>query len=82
MTIQEVSIRYGIPMKVLRQYESWGGCSLPEEGTEPRQYDDSDLERLGTMMTLYGVALRPRRWRPICGCWERGPAPAPSAWRC
>lgn len=57
MTIHEISRRYNVPIRVLRQYESWGGCSLPEEGTEPRQYDDSDLERLGTMMTLYGLGF-------------------------
>lgn len=57
MTIQEVSRRYGIPMKVLREYESWGGCGVSQKTEGPRQYDDADLDRLGMIMTLYGIGF-------------------------
>lgn len=49
MTIREASERYGLPMRLLRAYESW----RPQENArEQVRYDESDRRRLSVMMTL------------------------------
>ena len=48
MTKQEASERYQIPLHILSEYESWG----LGRAAETRQYDDADLEKLSTVMTL------------------------------
>ena len=57
MTIQEASEAYQIPMHILREYESWGLCGAVKKVMGQWQYDDTDLERLSTIMTLHDIAL-------------------------
>ena len=57
MTIQEASERYQIPMHVLREYESWGLCGAVKKVMGDWQYDDTDLERLSTIMTLHDIGF-------------------------
>ena len=57
MTIQEASKRYGIPIKILREYESWGGCGAVKKVMGAWQYDDTDLERLSLIMTLHDIGF-------------------------
>ena len=57
MTIQEASERYQIPMHILREYESWGLCGAVKQMMGQRQYDDNDLERLSTIMTLHDIGF-------------------------
>lgn len=46
MTIDEASRRYNIPVKILREYESWGLCGEVKKVMGSWRYDDSDIERL------------------------------------
>lgn len=57
MTTQETSERYQIPMGVLRAYERWNLCGLEKKVMGQWRYDDTDLERLGTIMTLLDVGF-------------------------
>lgn len=57
MTIQEASERYKIPMHILRAYESWGLCGAVKKVMGDWQYDDTDLERLSTIMTLHDIGF-------------------------
>lgn len=57
MTIDEASKRYNIPLEVLREYESWGLCAEVKKIMGDWQYDDSDLERLGMIMTLHDLGF-------------------------
>lgn len=57
MTIQEASEHYRIPMHVLREYESWGLCGAVKKVMGDWQYDDTDLERLSTIMTLHDIGF-------------------------
>ena len=57
MTIQEASEHYQIPMRVLREYESWGLCGAVKKVMGAWQYDDTDLERLSTIMTLHDIGF-------------------------
>ena len=57
MTIQEASARYQIPMHILREYESWGLCGAVKRVMGVWQYDDTDLERLSTIMTLHDIGF-------------------------
>lgn len=57
MTIQEASERYHIPMHILREYESWGLCGAVKKVMGDWQYDDVDLERLSTIMTLHDIGF-------------------------
>ena len=57
MTTQETSERYQIPMDVLRAYECWNLCGLEEKVKGQWRYDDTDLERLGIIMTLLDVGF-------------------------
>ena len=57
MTIQEASEYYQIPMNILREYESWGLCGAVKKGMGAWQYDDTDLERLSTVMTLHDIGF-------------------------
>lgn len=52
MTIQEVSERYQIPMEILKEYESWGMDGAAGKAVGAWQYDDTDLERLGLILSL------------------------------
>ena len=53
MTIDEASRRYNIPVKILREYESWGLCGEVKKVMGSWRYDDSDIERLSIIMTLH-----------------------------
>ena len=53
MTRDEAGERYSIPHEILLEYESWGLGG----GTDRGQYDDADLERLSTIMTLYDLGF-------------------------
>ena len=57
MTIQEASERYHIPMKILKEYESWGLCGEVKKVMGAWQYDESDIERLSTIMTLHDIGF-------------------------
>ena len=57
MTIQEASERYHIPMHILRAYESWGLCGAAKKVMGRRQYDDTDFERLSTILTLHDISF-------------------------
>lgn len=57
MTIDEVSRQYQIPEKVLKEYESWGGCDAVKKAMGVWQYDDQDLERLSLIMTLHDIGF-------------------------
>ena len=57
MTIDEVSRQYQIPEKVLKEYESWGGCDAVKKVMGAWQYDDTDLERLSIIMTLHDIGF-------------------------
>lgn len=54
MTIREVSEKYNIPLKILQKYERWELCG---EAEGARYYDDSDIERLSIVMTLYDTGF-------------------------
>ena len=57
MTIQEASECYNIPLEVLREYESWGLCGTVKKVMGAWQYDDEDIRRLSTIMTLHDVGF-------------------------
>ena len=57
MTIQEASERYMIPIKILKEYESWGLCGAVKKVMGAWQYDDTDLERLSIIMTLHDIGF-------------------------
>lgn len=57
MTKQEVFERYQIPMEVLKEYESWGGCGAVKKVMGDWHYDDRDLERLSMIMTLHEIGF-------------------------
>lgn len=57
MTMEEVSSRYQIPEKILRDYESWGGCNAVKQVLGAWQYDDRDLEYLSLIMTLHDIGF-------------------------
>ena len=44
-------------MHILREYESWGLCGAVKKVMGQRQYDDTDLERLSTIMTLHDIGF-------------------------
>ncbi|MBM6920746.1 MerR family transcriptional regulator [Phocea massiliensis] len=57
MTMNEVSERYKIPVKILKEYESWGLCGEIKKEMGSWHYDDSDIERLSTIMTLHDIGF-------------------------
>lgn len=57
MTIQEASERYRIPIDILKEYESWGLCSAVKKVMGIWQYDDEDIQRLSTIMTLHDAGF-------------------------
>ena len=59
MTINEASERYKIPVKILREYESWGLCGEVKKVMGSWHYDENDLERLSTIMTLHDIGFIP-----------------------
>ena len=57
MTKEEASRRYRIPFHILDEYESWGLCGAVKKVMGVWQYDDEDLERLSTIMTLHDIGF-------------------------
>ena len=57
MTKDEASRRYRIPSHILDEYESWGLCGAVKKVMGAWQYDDEDLERLSTIMTLHDIGF-------------------------
>ena len=57
MTQQEASEHYNIPVSILQDYESWGLCGAVKKVMGAWQYDDEDLERLSTIMTLHDIGF-------------------------
>ena len=57
MTMQEASERYHIPMHILQEYRRWGLCGAVKNVMGDWQYDDADLERLSTIMTLHDIGF-------------------------
>lgn len=57
MTIDEVIEKYGIPLHILKEYESWGLCGEVRKVMDTWAYDDSDLERLSMIMTLHEIGF-------------------------
>ena len=57
MTQQEASEQYNIPVSILQEYESWGLCGAVKKVMGVWQYDDEDLERLSTIMTLHDIGF-------------------------
>lgn len=57
MTINEASERYQIPLKILREYESWGLCGAVKKVMGTWQYDDTDLQRLSIIMSLHDMGF-------------------------
>lgn len=57
MTKDEASQRYRIPPHILDEYESWGLCGAVKKVMGAWQYDDEDLERLSTIMTLHDIGF-------------------------
>lgn len=57
MTINEASERYSIPIEILKEYESWGLCNEVEKVLGSWHYDESDIERLSTIMTLHDIGF-------------------------
>ena len=57
MTIFEASEKYNIPVKILQEYESWGLCGEVKKIMGSWHYDDSDIQRLSTIMTLHDIGF-------------------------
>ena len=57
MTQQEASEHYNIPVSILQEYERWGLCGAVKKVMGVWQYDDEDLERLSTIMTLHDIGF-------------------------
>lgn len=57
MTIDEASKKYNIPIAILKEYESWGLCGVVKTVMGDWQYDDEDIERLSTIMTLHDIGF-------------------------
>lgn len=57
MRIDEASEKYNIPIKILKEYESWGLCSEVKKVMGSWHYDDTDIERLSIIMTLHDIGF-------------------------
>ena len=57
MTQAEASKHYNIPISILKEYESWGLCGAVKKVMGAWQYDDEDLARLSTIMTLHDIGF-------------------------
>ena len=57
MTMDEASRQYRIPIKVLKEYERWGLCGAVKKVMGAWQYDDTDIRRLSTIMTLHNIGF-------------------------
>ena len=57
MITDEVSRRYRIPIRILREYESWGLYGAVKKVRGTWQYDDTDIQRLSIIMTLHDIGF-------------------------
>ena len=57
MTKEEASRQYQIPVSVLDEYERWGLCGAVKKVMGNWQYDDTDIERLGIVMSLHDMGF-------------------------
>ena len=57
MTMKEASKRYQIPVKILKEYESFGLCGAVKKVMGEWQYDDQDIARLSMIMTLHDIGF-------------------------
>lgn len=57
MTMKEASKKYHIPVKILKEYESFGLCEAVKKVMGEWQYDDQDIERLSMIMTLHDIGF-------------------------
>ena len=55
--MKEVSERYNIPIKILKEYEKWEPCGTVKKVMGAWQYDDQDIERLSMIMTLHDMGF-------------------------
>ena len=60
MTGEEASKQYHIPMRILKEYESWGLCGAVKKVMGAWQYDDTDIERLSIILTLHDIGFTSR----------------------
>nr|WP_302134504.1 MerR family transcriptional regulator [uncultured Schaedlerella sp.] len=57
MTMKEACKKYHIPVKILKEYESFGLCEAVKKVMGEWQYDDQDIERLSMIMTLHDIGF-------------------------
>lgn len=57
MTKKEASEKYQIPMEILEEYEKWNLCGEIKKVMGTWKYDDSDLDKLGMIMTLNNIGF-------------------------
>ncbi len=57
MTMKEASERYQIPVKILKEYESFGLCEAVKKVMGEWQYDEQDIEKLSMIMTLHDIGF-------------------------
>jgi len=64
MTIDEASERYGIPLEILHEYESWGLCDTVSESESGGRSRTSDERRTLTMNEVHGTVKK------VMGAWQ------------
>ncbi len=57
MTKEEAAARYNIPVSLLDEYAEMHLCDPVKQVMEVWQYDEQDIERLSTIMTLHDVGF-------------------------
>ena len=80
MTREEAGERYNIPAEVLREHERWGRSG--ETAAADRPYDQSDIERLSRIMTLYDVGFKKKKSSNTCDWLCRGMISSGSKRKC
>lgn len=57
MTKEEIFQKYNILPKILDEYHKWNLCGEVKKVMSTWQYDDSDLEKISTIMTLHKIGF-------------------------
>lgn len=57
MTKEETSRHFNIPIEILDEYHEMGLCDEVKKVMGSWQYDDTDVQRLGLIMTLHDVGF-------------------------
>lgn len=57
MTKEEVSLRFGIPEKILDEYHNMELCDAVRIAMDDWKYTDEDLERLSMIMALHDIGF-------------------------